>query len=45
MSHLKEAAPVLGEDVEPVEVQWVLADGGALGDGGAPVLHEAGGGG
>ena len=40
-TYLKEAAAVLGEDVEPVEVEGILADGGALGDGGAPLLHEA----
>jgi hypothetical protein len=42
-AHLQEAAAVLGEDVEAVEVERVLADGGALGDGGPAVLHEAGG--
>jgi len=38
---LKEAAAVLGEDVEPVEVEGVLADGWALADRGAALLHEA----
>ena len=40
VSHLEEPAPVLGEDVEPVEVEGVLADGGALGDGRSSLLHE-----
>ena len=40
-TYLKEATTVLGEDVEPVEVEGVLADGRALGDRGASLLHEA----
>ena len=40
-TYLKEAAAVLGEDVEPVEVEGVLADGWALADRGAALLHEA----
>ena len=40
-TYLKEATTVLGEDIEPVEVEGVLADGRALGDRGASLLHEA----
>lgn len=41
MLYLEKASPVLCENIEAVEVKRVLGDGWALGDGRAPLLHEA----
>lgn len=40
MSDLDEAAAVAHEQVQAVQVERLLADGGAGGDGRAPLLHE-----
>ena len=39
-TYLHESALVLGEEVQAVEIERVLGDGGALRDGRAPLLHE-----
>ena len=39
-TYLHETALFLGEEVQAVEIEGVLGDGGALRDGRAPLLHE-----